>query len=144
MLIWKRRRSTSLTSGQFDTQEGDWQDRQCSYKGYVHVWATAPEIAPASNLRIELGVFSPSGVRNDRTDSYVIKFKPTCSGLVKDAGNGKGGIHMGRHRQLSGLYHDTVRQCLPLACISKPWFETSREVFRWCPGALARQTRQIE
>jgi hypothetical protein len=48
-----------------------------SYNGYVHVWATAPEMAPASSLRIALGFLSPSGVRYLRTDSYVMKLRPT-------------------------------------------------------------------
>lgn len=44
----------------------------------MNVWATAPEMAPASNLRNALGFFSPSFVRYFRTDSYTMKFKPTC------------------------------------------------------------------
>jgi hypothetical protein len=34
-----------------------------AYKGYVHVWATAPEIAPAANFLVALGFFSPAGVK---------------------------------------------------------------------------------
>lgn len=51
--------------------------RKGLYKGYVHVWATAPEIAPAASFRVAGGFFSPSGVRYFRTDSYVMKFSPT-------------------------------------------------------------------
>lgn len=49
----------------------------CTYKGYVQVWATAPETAPASSLRHALGFLSPSGVRYLRTCSYTMKFRPT-------------------------------------------------------------------
>lgn len=49
----------------------------CTYNGYVHVWATAPEMAPASSFLTASGFFSPSGVRTFRKCSYVMKFKPT-------------------------------------------------------------------
>ena len=39
------------------------------YNGYVQVWATAPEMAPAANLRTADGFLSPSRVRYLRTDS---------------------------------------------------------------------------
>lgn len=48
-----------------------------THKGYVHVCATAPEMAPASNFLVALGLASPSGVRYVRTNSYVIKLRPT-------------------------------------------------------------------
>lgn len=48
-----------------------------AYKGYVHVCATAPEIAPASSFLNASGFFSPSGVSTFRTCSYVMKFRPT-------------------------------------------------------------------
>jgi hypothetical protein len=40
-----------------------------TYKGYVHVCATAPEMAPAASFRTALGFLSPSGVRYFRTSS---------------------------------------------------------------------------
>lgn len=40
-----------------------------SHSGYVHVCATAPETAPAANLRTADGFFSPSGVKYFLTDS---------------------------------------------------------------------------
>lgn len=49
----------------------------CAHNGYVHVWATAPEMAPAASFRRTGGFFSPSGVSHLRTDSYVMKFRPT-------------------------------------------------------------------
>lgn len=48
-----------------------------AYNGYVHVCATAPDTAPASSLRRGPGVASPSGVKYLRTDSYVMKLRPT-------------------------------------------------------------------
>jgi hypothetical protein len=49
-----------------------------AYKGYVQVWATAPEIAPAANLRYHGGFLSPGEVKYVRIDSYTMKFSPTC------------------------------------------------------------------
>jgi hypothetical protein len=71
VLIWKRRRRTSLVQRLvftlYKTQIEETENE--TYKGYVHVWATAPEIAPASSFRHGLGFFSPSGVKYVRTDS---------------------------------------------------------------------------
>jgi hypothetical protein len=48
----------------------------------VHVWATAPDTAPASSFLTALGFLSPSGVRYVRTHSYVMKLSPTCKPKV--------------------------------------------------------------
>ena len=40
-----------------------------AYKGYVHVCATAPEMAPEASFRTALGLSCPSGVRYLRTAS---------------------------------------------------------------------------
>jgi len=53
-------------------------EKKKTYKGYVQVCATAPEMAPANNFLTALGFCSPSGVRYLRTDSYTMKFNPTC------------------------------------------------------------------
>lgn len=45
--------------------------------GYVQVWATAPETAPAASFRAAVGFVSPSAVKYFLTDSYVMKFSPT-------------------------------------------------------------------
>lgn len=43
--------------------------RGSAYNGYVHVWATAPDMAPAASLRTADGFLSPSSVSHLRTDS---------------------------------------------------------------------------
>lgn len=56
-----------------------WRCEVRTYNGYVHVCATAPEIAPANSFLTALGFCSPSGVRYVRTISYVMKLSPTCT-----------------------------------------------------------------
>lgn len=68
VLIWNRRRSTSLPRVSGGVAHVA-RTVRLAYKGYVHVCATAPEMAPAASFRAALGCLSPSGVRYFRTDS---------------------------------------------------------------------------
>lgn len=88
VLIWNRRRRTSLPAASISNhtlstfsaaslQGFTKKKKRNTHNGYVHVCATAPEMAPAASLRIALGFLSPSGVRYWRTYSYTMKLRPT-------------------------------------------------------------------
>jgi hypothetical protein len=66
VLTWNRRRRTSLFGCLVG---GPHKVASTTYKGYVHVCAIAPAVAPAANLPTALGSLSPSGVNIWRIDS---------------------------------------------------------------------------
>lgn len=68
-----------LFSMKSDMQQKAEKTTGATDNGYVQVWATAPEMAPAKSLRNALGFLSPSGVNAWRIDSYTMKFRPTYS-----------------------------------------------------------------
>lgn len=78
VLIWNRRRRTSLGE-RVSTKTCVRGIPKKTHNGYVHVCATAPDIAPAASFRTALGFCSPSNVRYCLTYSYVMKFNPTCT-----------------------------------------------------------------
>ncbi len=116
LLIWNLRRRTSLSFISILVRA-----RICfggSHKGYVQVWATAPDIAPALSLRTFVGFLSPSGVSHFLTDSYVMKFRPTLtrvSGRIASRIR-KRCLHMVRRQPRSGQYLCKARRTHLQSC----------------------------